>query len=134
MTRVQPRVARRLGWCLTFAFSAVAVVRAATAPGPVPAAPLSVEQAHRAYEALTAKEPEFRAKAAENFAADAWSRDDDFSASERGLAASWASDHGVRRQDVFGAIDQGMRGHWLLPPDVPQPGTRVAPCKPRAME
>ncbi len=134
MTRVKPRVARRLGWSLTFAFSAVAVLRAATAAGPVPAAPISVEQAHQAYEALTAKEPEFRAKAAENFPSDAWSRDDDFSASERGLAGSWANDHGVRRQDVFGSIDQGMRAHWLLPPDVPQPITRVTPCKPRAME
>ncbi len=127
-------MARRAGWSLTFAFTAVAVVRALTAPGPVPAAAISVEQAHQAYEAMSAKEPEYRAKSAENFPADGWSQDDDFSASERGFATTWANDHGVRRQDVFGAIDQGLREHWLLPPGVPPPVVKVTPCKPRALE
>ena len=134
MNRVQPRMTRRIGWSLTFAFIALAVLRALTVPGPVAAAPISVGLSHQAYEALTAKEPEFRAKAAENFPADAWSQDDDFSAAERGLATTWANDHGVRRQDVFGAVDQGMRAHWLLPPDVPRPIAKVTPCKPRAVE
>lgn len=104
-----------------------------TIPAPQLAAPMPTDQAREVSETFAAKEPSLRSKAAENFPVDAWSQDDDFFASERNDAISWANDHGVRRQDVFAAIDRGLR-EWPLSSTLPRPKATVAPCKPRALE
>ncbi len=107
--------------------------RALTAHAPQLAGPMPPEQAREVSETFASKEPELRSKAAGNFPVDAWSQDDDFFAAERGAAISWANDHGVRRQDVFAAIDRGLR-EWPEGSTVPRPKATVAPCKPRALE
>ena len=111
-----------------------ALARALTTAAPPAKAPITPELAQRTWQRLSESEPAFRAKAAENFAADAWSQDDDFFASERGLAESWSQMHLIRRQDVFAVVDQGLRERWPLASGVPRPVTRVAPCRPRALE
>lgn len=121
-------------WFIPSVVCLIAVGRALTVTGPAVPPSLSPAMAHEVWVTFATKEPEFRAKSAENFPADLWSQDDDFFASERHLATSWASEHGVSRQSVFSAIDQGMREKWPLPSGVPAPVVQVAPCKPRAIE
>lgn len=110
------------------------MLRVITAPAPRPGQEMTPLLAQKTWLAFAAREPEFRASAAEHFPSDEWSQDDDFFASERGWVISWAERHDVRRQAVFAAIDQGLRQRWPLPPSVPWPSAQVAPCSPRAIE
>ena len=121
-------------WLLPILLTLVAVTRALTVESVGAAPPLSDDLARQAWADFASREPAWRESAAEQFPTDPWSQDDDFFASERGHATSWANEHGVSRQSVFFAIDRGMREKWPLPSGVTQPRARVAPCRPRALE
>jgi len=121
-------------WLLPILLSLVAVTRALTVEGGPAAPPLSDDLARQTWADFASREPAWRQSAAEQFPTDPWSQDDDFFASERGHATSWANAHRVSRQSVFFAIDRGMREKWPLASGVAPPRARVAPCRPRALE
>ena len=120
-----------IAWALGALYVATAAVLAATAGAfPQPRA-MDERQARDAYATIVSQERTMREKAMSNFLADRWSQDDDFAASERGAVHQYAASHGTSRQDVFRAIDRGLRERWPLPPDAQAPRASVAPCRPR---
>jgi hypothetical protein len=107
-----------------------AVLAATTAKLPV-RRPMNDAQAQDAYRTVVSQERTMRESAMSQFLADRWSQDDDFAASERGAVHQYAATHRVSRQDVFSAIDRGLREDWPLPPGSQEPRTSVTPCRPR---
>jgi len=105
-----------------------AVVRAATAPAPPLAKPITEAQAHGVYRELTTRERGMRRDAAVAFQGDLWSQDDDFHRREQDSLRDFASKKEVRLADVIAALDDGMRERW---PTSGRPIATVPPCRPR---
>ncbi|WP_224372673.1 hypothetical protein [Hyalangium versicolor] len=120
-----------IAWGLGVVCVATAAVLAATTGKLPEPRPMNDEQAQDAYRTVVGQERTMREKAMSNFLADRWSQDDDFASAERGAVSQYAASHDVSRQDVFRAIDRGLREDWSLPPGSQEPRVSVAPCRPR---
>ena len=111
-----------------------AVVRVATASYPDEANELTPEQQRAAYDELASAEAAMREHGVTNFPADRWSQDDDFHASERARVFEYAQRLHLRPQEVFRAIDVGVRAHWPAPDGGMAPRATVPVCRPRPVD
>ncbi|RKG91893.1 hypothetical protein [Corallococcus terminator] len=128
-TRARWRRASIAGWLTLTLCGVTAGVRASTvAPAP-PRKHLSDAERIQVGRDAAAQEPGWREQSLHNFPGDAWSQDDDFSASERSWVTGEAQRRDVPVEEVFRAIDEELRSSGPVRP--PRKAT-TAPCKPRA--
>jgi hypothetical protein len=106
---------------------------AALAPEPPRAAPLAEHEAHALFDTLAAGEGEAWRKAKEDWPQHRWSQQDAFGAFERDHVTNLARDKNVSPQDVFDALDRGIRSGWPGP-DGGVLDAMVVPLKMRPMD
>lgn len=116
-----------LGVALLALCSIVALGRALSAEHPPPPHRLTDAERVQVGRAAAREELKWRASSRKNFPGDAWSRDDDFSASERAWVVGEARRRRVPIADVLRAIDEDLRA---FPPEPPRRAT-AAPSRPR---
>ena len=110
----------------------LAVTRAATVPAPRDHPKLQPTGQVEAFQWMATHEQALRDLAMADYPADPWSQDDHFHGSERERANTFAASQRVRRQDVFQALDEGIRAGWSAP-DAGTLRATVPPCRPRPM-
>ena len=119
-------------WAPFAVVCAVALGRALTARAPEQAPESDDALLRQVFRVVASEENTMRHEGAKTFPTDPWSRDDDFHKQEARKARDWGGAHHVRTEDVFFAIDEGIRARW---PHT-NPGPLVAttpPCRPRAI-
>lgn len=120
------------GFVVAASTALIVVVRAATAPAPLPPRHANEQQLKNFAVSVASQEDEWRAKAAEGFPADNWSQRDDFHGREAQMVRDLAASGHVPYEDVFRAIDDDLHGQ--LTRGVVVRGGRSAsavPCHPR---
>ena len=119
-------------WAPFAVVCAVALGRALTAGAPGQAPESDDALLRQAFRVVASEESSMRRGGAKTFPTDPWSRDDDFHKQEAQKARDWGGAHHVRVEDMFFAIDEGIRSRW--PHDNPSLlVTTTPPCRPRAI-
>lgn len=106
---------------------------AALAPAPARPSPPPEQDTRALFDRLAAGEAEAWRKAKEDWPQHRWSQQDAFSAFEREHVTSLAREKHLASQDVFDALDQGIRAHWPQPDGGALEPT-VVPLKMRPMD
>ena len=119
-------------WAPFAVVCAVALGRALTAAAPEQAPESDDALLHQAFRVVASEETVMRHDGAKTFPTDPWSRDDDFHKQEARKAREWGGSHHVRANDMFFAIDEGIRAHWSHGNWAPLV-TTTPPCRPRAI-
>lgn len=109
------------------AVTGVVVVRAATAAAPPPARHATADERAMFAATIASQEEEWRGKAADDFASDAWSQRDAFHGHESNAVKDIARVNKVSYEEVFRAIDEDVHAR----PGATNRSADVVPCKPR---
>src|SRR4051794_13872936 len=126
-------MAKLTGRRVALAVGAVACLWSAWAPAPGRSAPPPEQDARGLFDKLAAGEGEAWRKVKEDWPQHRWSQQDAFSAFERDHVTTLARDQHLSSQDVFDALDQGIRAHWPGPDGGALEAT-VVPLKMRPMD
>lgn len=123
----------QIAGCAGAALIALAWGVAATAPAPNDGLPISPALSVEAFRTLTSVEQAAREKAMDGFPNDPWSQSDDFQSSERDRVNDFANKHQLRRQEIFRALDEGLRASRPLLDGGVAPPSSVPRCRPRPL-
>ena len=118
--------------CLA-AIIAVVLGLAAFNPAPARPAPPPPESLRALFDEAVRGELDDRDHARDDWAHHRWSQLDAFGALENSCLSKVAADKSLSAQDVFLAVDHGLREHWPGPGGQPLDVATV-PLKPRAMD